>query len=290
MKTPSIILVFILGILSNIFGQIPNNGFENWTSTVSYDDPNGWATMNSLCAGPFYSVTKSADHYPNNIGSFAIRIESNTSLTQISGGWGVIATKAFDFPFKPAFPITNNPERLCGYVKFIPENGDEAIIRIILFNNGTEVASSSTTITSTDEIWQPFSVEIDQYDAADSATIIVMSWTPMGPEDGPNGNSILYLDNLSFDNHISSIETPGIDFNWNIYPNPASNIIRFESTQWMEFPFLMNLYNASGTLVKTELIKENNQNILIQELSNGLYLIEIITPSYSKQQKLVIQR
>ena len=48
--------------------------------------------------------TKSTDHYPNDVRSLAICIESNTSLAQITGGCALIATKAFDFPFKPEFP------------------------------------------------------------------------------------------------------------------------------------------------------------------------------------------
>jgi len=292
MRNFTIILIVLIALTIETNAQIPNSGFENWTSTAMYDDPVDWATMNQWCSGPtFYSVTKSTDHYPQGIGNFSVRIECNTSLSQSNGGWGVIATKAFDYPFKPAFPVSNNPTRLCGYVKYFPENGDEAVIRVVLFKNGTEVVNNSTTISGTGSTWQSFSVEFDSYADADSATIMIMAWKPVGQNSPPNGNSIIYIDNLSFNNLIASVNDFTLNqYKSNIYPNPASEFVTASIDRINIANLTLNIYNVTGTLVKSELLKQNQQQINIGDLSNGIYVVEIKSKDWSEKQKLIIQR
>lgn len=83
--------------------QIPNNGFEDWTTIGSYENLNDWATYNSYSAGGFYSCTKSTDHYPTSVGSYSIRLENNTSLTQMTGGWGLAITDTMAYPINRHF-------------------------------------------------------------------------------------------------------------------------------------------------------------------------------------------
>jgi len=59
MKKFTIILTVSIIIAITTNGQIPNSGFETWTTVGSYENPTDWATMNASSAGPFYSCTKS---------------------------------------------------------------------------------------------------------------------------------------------------------------------------------------------------------------------------------------
>jgi len=290
MKKFTIILTVLIAFTIETNAQIPNGGFENWISTVSYDDPVDWATMNQWCTGPtFYSVTKSTDHYPQGIGNLSVRIECNTSLSQYDGGWGVIATKAFDFPFKPAFSISNNPTRLCGYAKYLPENGDEAVIRVVLFKNGAEVVNNSTTISGTGSTWQSFSVEFDEYEEADSATIIIMAWKPIGQTAPPNGNSVIYIDNLSFDDFITSVSSRNLkDKSISLYPNPAKDTFTLFVDKNRNIDIKLNIYNSMGLLVKSTMFNQNPVNI--SELSNGMYTVEIRYNGLIEYKKLIIQK
>ena len=86
MRRITIVLTVLIALTIRLNAQIPNSGFENWTTVGSYENPTGWATMNPYCAGPFYSCTKSTDHYPASVGNYSIRIENNTSLTNIMAG------------------------------------------------------------------------------------------------------------------------------------------------------------------------------------------------------------
>jgi len=291
MKTYATLLVVLFIPLACLKGQIPNNGFEDWSVQGIYEDPDGWATMNAVCTGPFFSATKSTDHYPPAIGNHAVKIECNTSLTQATGGWGVIVTNAFDYPFKPAFPITGHPEKLWGYAKYIPENGDQAVIRVILFLNGTEVINNATTITGTGMTWQPFSVEFDPYTAADSATIMIMAWMPIGSTSPPNGNSVLFIDNLSFDNLITETpETPSIGNSISLHPNPASEHITLNTAGLKGDPLTVKFFDLRGTLIMSEtILKDSESRFNLKDFQDGVYIITVSSAQTAWTQRLVVQ-
>ena len=64
------ILLLIIAVVSFNFtasAQIPNNGFENWTTVGTYSNPDNWATLNSLTA-PFsiYTATKGMPGSPGS--------------------------------------------------------------------------------------------------------------------------------------------------------------------------------------------------------------------------------
>jgi hypothetical protein len=52
----------------------------------------------------------------------------------------------------------------------------------------------------------------------------------------------------------------------------------------------IKIYNINGKLVSSEILKENQQQINIGDLSNGIYLVEIKSKEWTEKQKLIIQR
>mgnify|MGYP001270407077 CR=1 FL=1 len=76
----------------------------------------------------------------------------------------------------------------------------------------------------------------------------------------------------------------------NIYPNPASDNLTINIERTGNDALTLNLYNAWGALVKTEDIKQNQQQLNISDLSNGIYLVEIKCKDWTEKQKLIIQR
>ena len=201
MKKFTIILAVLIAMTITSNAQITNNGFENWTKVGSYEAPTGWATMNPTCVGPFYSATKSKDHYPKSVGNFSIRLENNTSLTQKTGSYGMSISGIMTYPFEPAFPIIGNPTSLCGYYKYNPLNNDSMVIRIIFFKNSIMLGSNTFISGIATSNWTSFTLPLT-YPSADSATLFLSAFYPSGQFDVPNGNSVLYIDNLSFDSLI----------------------------------------------------------------------------------------
>ena len=289
MKTHSILLVLLIGILCSVSGQIPNKGFEQWSNFGNYEDPTYWGSTNYSSSGPFYAITKSTDHYPANVGSYSVRLENDASLNPNYWARGFLASGYP--PPSPDFPITGHPTSLTGYYKFDSHGGDNMYIHIQLFKNGSSITSGTFTSATSVSEWTPFEVQISDYESAGSATIIIAAYTANGFNDIPLGNSVLYVDNLNFDNYVTSItETTLPDSPVIIYPNPAANMIMVQTDFEVMGNCRLNIYNISGALVKSEILTKNNQPIQIEDLSSGIYTLEIKSGEISAQQKLVIQR
>jgi len=292
MKKFTFILIVLIAITIRTNAQIPNSGFENWTTVGSYEEPTGWATMNPLSLGSFYSCTKSADHYPISVGSYSVRLENNTSLTQMTGAYGMVITDTMAYPFQPAFPIIGHPNSLTGYYKYTSLNNDSMFIRIILFKNGTMLSGSIPTFITgiTTSAWTSFTIPLT-YTSADSATINISAFYPNSQTSGPKGNSVLYVDNLNFDNLIGSVnEQITKNTLFNLFPNPASDIVALNIDNRNNEEFTLNIYNAIGTLVKSEILKQNQQQINIGDLSNGVYMLTVKSKNMTENQRLIIQR
>ena len=50
MKKINFTLFILIALAVNVFAQIPNNGFENWTNMGSYYNPVSWACLNDETA------------------------------------------------------------------------------------------------------------------------------------------------------------------------------------------------------------------------------------------------
>ena len=272
MKKFALILAFLMAFTIITNAQIPNHGFELWTTSGSYSDPDsGWVTNNQFSAGTYYPVTKSADHYPASVGSFSIKMENNSLLS------GTAAENS-----------------LCGYYKFESFNNDTMTITAVLYQNGVVVSTAVFTDTSTTSTWTSFNIPFSTYTVADSAQIgfsaFHSSLDGTFPT-GPYGNSILYIDNISFDNLITGVPDHISDnTTLMLFPNPATDIITINVNGSSKTDLNVNIYNITGSLVKAETLEQNQQQINISNLSNGIYLVEINSENICKTQKLIIQK
>lgn len=87
---------------------------------------------------------------------------------------------------------------------------------------------------------------------------------------------------------IISIESIKKENIFSFFPNPAKENITVNYEYKTDA--VLNFYNITGNLVKSEILKQNNQHININDLPNGIYLCEIKTNEYSVNQKLIIQK
>ena len=283
--------------------QIPNNGFENWKNVGNSTEPSGWQSMYYFAdsSGTYCPVTKSTDHYPATIGNFSARIANDTARWNSANppgnmlGWGFItSTKAND---KPLFPVTGHPKSLCGYYKFLPQNGDTMNIDFHFYKNGAEITMGHFQSNVAAPSWTSFKVFVTDtlYISADSARIGFDACNePKNGHGGPRGNSALYIDNLSFDNLItspSSVEKPfSKNILFDLYPNPASDLVNFDIDNPNNADLTLTVYDVTGKIVKSETLQKNQTQINIKNLSKGIYLVEIKSKDWAGKQKLIIQK
>ncbi len=271
--------------------QIPNAGFENWITVGSHEDPEGWATMNGFSGTSFNSCTKSTDHYPTNVGQYSVRLENNTALGQFTGGYGGVVTDAFNYPFQPAFPLLANPSSLHGYFKFTSLNADQAWVKLVLFNEGVIVADESFVSEAQSYTeWTPFDIQLDDYGDADSATILLFAFYPIGQTDGPNGNSVLWVDNLSFDSPITSVaDLTETERGFTIFPNPTIDQFTVRTEAAVNEGTTISIYSVLGALVHTEALRSSGQTVNVSSLPTGTYVIELRTADSLSTRKLLVQ-
>lgn len=275
MKKITLLLALIFALAVKIHAQIPNNGFENWTSFGTYDDPSFWGSTNSSSGGQFYAITKSTDHFPTSIGQYSVRVENNISYNPNNFARGFLATGPP--PPAPDFPITGHPTSLTGYYKFIPQNGDTMTVQIQLYANGNSVAFASFTSTDTVPQWTPFTLSIPNYLSADSASIIISAYYANGFQYLPHGNSVLYLDNLNFDNLITAgIPDFDLENSLSVSPNPFSSMTKIETAENLTDATL-SVYNLYGQEVKQiNKLFGKEINLCRDHLPTGLYFFKII--------------
>ncbi|TSA27868.1 MAG: T9SS C-terminal target domain-containing protein [Bacteroidetes bacterium] len=75
-----------------------------------------------------------------------------------------------------------------------------------------------------------------------------------------------------------------------LFPNPASHIVTIDITTTNREDPEITIYNMMGISVRSEMLKQNHQQINIGDLRNGSYTVEIKSKEWTEKQKLLIQR
>ena len=75
-----------------------------------------------------------------------------------------------------------------------------------------------------------------------------------------------------------------------IYPNPASDFITLNTENINNENRTLTIYNIVGELVRSETLSQNQQKINVEDLNNGIYMLEIKSEHGYEKQKLIIQR
>lgn len=76
----------------------------------------------------------------------------------------------------------------------------------------------------------------------------------------------------------------------NIYPNPVNDMVFVDIESSERGVHTMNIYAASGAMVRTVTLRTGHQQIDLSGLGDGMYWSEIISDGSMKWQKLIIQK
>lgn len=95
-----------------------------------------------------------------------------------------------------------------------------------------------------------------------------------------NANSVLGLETLNTD--LS---------NFKIYPNPTKdNFVIDIKSQTLINSLKIKIYNLTGELIRTNIIKDNKQNIDVSNLSSGIYYLELSSEASILGKQLLIKK
>ncbi|MDD2413307.1 MAG: T9SS type A sorting domain-containing protein, partial [Bacteroidales bacterium] len=76
----------------------------------------------------------------------------------------------------------------------------------------------------------------------------------------------------------------------NVFPNPASDLLTLNIDNKNNGDLTINIYNLIGMLVKTEVLNQNQNQISLESLNNGVYMLEVKSKEWTKKQKLIIKK
>ena len=282
---------------ASLFAQIPNNGFENWTSMGSYSNPDGWDQLNNLTASAsIYTCTKGT---PGFVGTGYLKLVSKTVGTNVAPGIavsGLINISAMK-P-KSGFPYTGQPQKLTGSWQYMAGSTSDAGFISVILTKWNSTSMKRDTIAKANQVlsgmamsWATFNINLTYKSSAlpDSA-IIVLSASGATPV----ANSYLYVDNLSFVGSVAGINN--IDnyvSNINTYPNPTSDNINVELYAQKVSTIKLQLIDITGKLIKEINVGEVQGNykhtINTTGISKGIYFLKVIANDAVETKKIIIQ-
>jgi len=295
MKKFILLGVVLISFTLKTNAQIPNSGFETWGNYVDnytgyvYESPNLWhgSLPNNMVHS--YSIKKYAESYPAGTGQYCMKIQPDIpNGVRGVGVSGAGPDSMANGKPKPSFAINYRPASLFLYYKSLPFGGDTIVAMVFFYKNGVVIGNPAFGTTQTVSSWTALEVPMTYYtsDVPDSATILFVTGVYT-----QHSESILYVDNLSFTGFVTSIaETKSENMILNLYPNPASDKVILNIENPSTDDLTLSIYNAMGAFVKSEIVKPNNREINVGDLSNGVYMVEIKTQEQTRMQRLIIQK
>jgi hypothetical protein len=118
--------------------------------------------------------------------------------------------------------------------------------------------------------------------------MIIAAYNANGFNFMPHGNSVLYVDNLNFDNLITDVTAPLAAQVFSIYPNPASETLTITTPIELAYPAVATVFNALGQVVLTKQLNANQQQLDVSNLPNGVYTISLQTSLVKVAQKILV--
>lgn len=276
------ILSFMMGAIA--FGQIPNAGFESWSS----NEPVDWSTSNSITS-PF-SITGCTKGAPGKASASYLILTSKDMFGAIMPG--LAAAGKVDFMNDNShggFAFAHRPTTFNGSYKYVPTGSDNCIIYVVLSKwnpitkSRDEISSALFESSLTATSWTSFSLNfIYQSDEIPDTATILLSSSSNDPQDG----SALSIDQLSFGGIAAVNEIAKNTITISVYPNPSSTQITIDLKETAK----IQLYDVLGNVV----YEENTQgagknNIDMSGLSKGNYFLKVSSNNMVDVQKIVVQ-
>jgi hypothetical protein len=272
--------------------QIPNSGFENWTSGT----PDGWWTNNLPGFGT--PVTKSGTAHS---GTSAVRGDVITLVTGSPYSAQIITGTAAG-----GFAINQRFGSVTGWYQFTPVSGDRLTVNVALFKGGTTgtgVAGGGLALPNAVSTYTQFSVPLT-YLTNDVPDWCVLTFIISGPGNITyHAGSFFLLDDLAFGTASAvsgDLTAPNsFDLEQN-YPNPFNPSTNFRFSIAQTGHASLKVYNVLGIEVAS-LVNEQKDpgtfsvNWNASGLPSGIYLYRLSVASdkgqvFEQSKKLVLMK
>jgi len=280
MKNQFKILVVVIAFTVCGYAQIPNNGFELWTTTSGYLNLTNWGSLNEMTKS--YSVATCGKLSPGNPGTnyLVVKTVSVTGKGLIPGR--VVSGKIDTINYKAisGYPFTSRPLNLTYNMQYmVALPSDTAFVSVLLTKWNVNLLKRDTiaygvsNYNAMAHTWFTGSTYLNYKsgDSPDSACIVISSSSNV-----PINNSYMYVDNLLFNGSVIGIDEKNLTANdVTLYPNPSRESVTINISQPINVPIQINIYDIVGKLVYSKTVKENKTVLDVSEWKKGIYTFEI---------------
>lgn len=282
-------------ISASALAQIPNPGFENWTTVGSYVNPTDWGTMNNTTAT--FSLYTATTGTPGSPGSSFLKLTSKTINSSVVNGIAVSGVlDSMTMQPKSGFAYNTRPANLTGKWQHMIYGSSQGSIQILLtrwdtgLNMQMPVASGSITLSGMAMSWANFSIPINYVDGnnPDSCIIILKA-----SGSNPTNNDYLWVDNLAFSGLVTGIQNQeSFLSNLTVYPNPSTESLNLDLNLKTQQQISFELIDITGKIVSSKnlglLQGKSVQTINIAGIAKGSYLVRIKGEKGTETKKIMI--
>jgi len=282
------LFIVSVGLVKEAAAQIPNNQFETWVNTGTYDSLVGWNTDNFLaptCSQATTTTPQSGttslklvtSSYVSSPFTLSLPGAASTGGFNVSGTSINLATGGQPDAARHAF--------LKGYYKYAPVLGALGSIETVLYkyNSGTgnrdTIASAIMSLSSASN-YTFFILPLVYLSSSNPDSSIVFfqsSGRALGDlfNTGTLG-SALYIDSVYFDG-ITGVD----DIDQNLisvisYPNPTADMLIIEAKWKSPLNGSIGIFDVHGKLIQTIPGLHDKQEIDVHSLSNGNYFYYLL--------------
>jgi len=296
MKKYILSLIAAVGATAAI-AQIPNAGFETWTTVGSYEVPDSWGCMNHTTATySVYTATKAA---PGNPGSAYLKLTSRTTGTTVTNGIAVSGRlDTITLRPKSGFAFTQRPASLTGKWQHMIYGNSQGAVKVLTTrwnastNSRDTVAHAEQTLSGMAMSWANFNINLTYKDPVNSPDSCIIVLQASGAN--PANNDYLWVDNLAFTGTAPTGvgEIQDAPVNLSLYPNPANESVQVRFSLREAQPVTIDITDLNGRILHTEkkdaTAGEIKTTIDVKHFAKGTYLLNISGAAISQTKKFLI--
>ncbi len=288
MKKVLSIIGFILIISIQLFAQqIPNSGFETWTS----GEPDHWKTSNQNIPllGNIIMVTKELTDPEQGLASAKLTVVTKT--IPLAGTFSIpgvltlgklnIDILAQTASVTGGTPFAARPVKLAGYMKYLPVNNDFCSMGwgLTKWNNGIRdtIGFGVISISATHNSWVYFEIPVNYLlpETPDTMNMLILNSNPLDKVD--HTGTMLWIDNLSFDYGTVGIEDVTFSKELKIYAKPDAHQLILSAAFANPQNLDISLCNMAGieSMHWKRTMQNTTEQLDINNLPPGTYVIRI---------------
>lgn len=286
MKVKFTLLTALVAFAMSTFAQqIPNAGFENWTTPTA---PDSWSTFASVF-GASVSGLASKDTVVKFSGNASVKVKTDSIQAGpqgniLLGGLVSLGTINYSPSSNPPIsfsgvPFAFKPDTLFFAFRYAPVSTDTAAIQIILSKNGAPILAGGVGLPGTANNWVnifiPLTADLAQLPTPDSLVIQFLSSQDNGVQGSTLNVDAIRLGYVSLPTFVEDINN---NVQINVFPNPTTDFVNINISEALPNASVM-VYNMEGRVMTHEFIGGNSHTLQTASWPAGIYQYAIISNS-----------